>query len=81
MVSSLAKSVIFSQLIIFLAANEDSLPLKRQSIIKKRKVLKVFEATITDVIAVESTIRKHNAAEIELQTKAGKFCVHINNLE
>lgn len=37
MVSSPAKSVIFFQLIIFLAQNEDSLSLKRLSIIKKEK--------------------------------------------
>jgi len=40
MASSLAKSVIFFQLIISLAQNEDSLPLKRLSIVKKAKYWK-----------------------------------------
>lgn len=75
--SSPAKLVIFFQLIIFLAQNEDSLSLKSLSIIKKENYWKVFETTITDVIVVESTIRKHNAAEIKLQTKAERvLCAH-----
>lgn len=43
MVSSSAKSVIFFQLIIFLAQNEDSLSLKRLSIIKKEKYWKFLQ--------------------------------------